>query len=94
MVATSDCRVEAHSIIALGHTKWTVCYKVHVVRAPPVEYTASITLWPRLTTGPAAPTVRGWNVSRKCGGWNRALVHIRWYDECAAQLRRYGYDGS
>src|SRR6266404_3465617 len=38
--------VEADRVVSVGRTKWTVCYKVHVIPSRRIEYKTSITLWP------------------------------------------------
>jgi hypothetical protein len=78
--------VEAQRILTVGKTKWTACYKVHVVPPRRAEYKASITLWPR---------VRRRLVSqRRSGGWNAELLDQGWYDRSSRELPRHGYRGT
>jgi hypothetical protein len=74
--------VEAKEVLSVGSTKWTVCYKLHVIPSRRTQYKASITLWPR---------TRG---RRLLHEWHPHLRRDNWYQECRQQLRRYGYRGS
>ena len=78
--------VEARRVVSVGRTKWTVCYKVHVIPARRTEYKASITLWPRARTKKLT--------SRRAPGWHPDLVKGDWYQACGRELRRRGYQGS
>ena len=77
--------VEADRVVSVGRTKWTVCYKVHVIPSRRIEYKTSITLWPR-----ARKTL----ASRRQPGWHPELVKSNWYQGCGRELRRHGYYGS
>ncbi len=77
--------VEAQRVVSVRRTKWTVCYKVHVIPSRRIEYKASITLWPR---------ARKRLPSRRQPGWHRDLVKRNWYQACGRELRRHGYHGS
>jgi hypothetical protein len=77
--------VEAQRVVSAGRTKWTVCYKVHVIPSRRVQYKASITLWPRARTR---------LVSRAHLGWHPDLVKGDWYQTCGRELRRHGYHGN
>src|SRR5437867_11657048 len=76
--------VEARHVVSVAGTKWTVCYKVHVIPAHRTQYRASITLWPK---------TRKRFVSRAQPGWHADLVRGDWYHDCRRELRRRGYDG-
>lgn len=76
--------VEARRIISVGRTKWTVCYKVHVVPSRTTKYKASVTLW---------PNARRRLASRRQAGWHPDLVKANWYQACGRRLRRHGYRG-
>ena len=75
-------RVEAERVVSVGRTKWTVCYKVHVIPSRRIEYKTSITLWPRTRQ------------NRARLGWHPHLVKSNWYQACLRELRRYGYHGN
>jgi hypothetical protein len=77
--------VEAQRVVSVGRTKWTLCYKVHVIPSRKIEYKASITLWPNVR--------RKRFTSRRQPGWLPDLVKARWYQACERQLRRHGYRG-
>jgi len=78
--------VEAQRAVSVGRTKWTVCYKVHVIPSRRIEYKASITLW---------PNARGKRLtSRRQAGWHPDLIKTNWYEGCRRELRRRGYHGS
>ena len=74
--------VEAQQAMSVGPTKWTVCYKVHVIPSRRTQYKASITLWPRARQ------------NRAHLGWHPHLVKSNWYQACLRELRRYGYHGN
>jgi hypothetical protein len=76
---------EARRVVSVRRTKWTVCYKVHVIPSPRITYKASITLWPR---------ARKRLTSRRELGWHPDLVKGKWYRGCGRELRRHGYRGS
>ncbi len=78
--------VEAQRIVTVGRTRWTVCYKVHVIPPRRGGYKASITLWPRVRTRLGS--------TRRRGGWNGELVQSGWYERSARLLRRHGYRGT
>jgi hypothetical protein len=78
--------VEAQRVVSVGRTRWTVCYKVHVIPARRREFKASITLWPRGRRRIAS--------RRRTGGWNSDLLQHGWYDSSALELRRHGYRGT
>src|SRR2546426_2384755 len=69
-------------VVSVGPTKWTVCYKVHVIPSRRTQYKASITLWPRTRQNRARP------------GWHPHLVKSNWYQACLREPRRYGYHGN
>jgi hypothetical protein len=73
--------VEAKDILSVGPTRWTVCYKLHVIPLRRTQYKASITLWPRT------------RASRQPLKWHPYLVRENWYQACRLELRRYGYRG-
>jgi|SRR5437016_5391928 len=73
---------EAQQVVSVGSTKWTICFKLHVIPTRRTQYKASITLW---------PTTRG---KRAHPGWHPHLVNGNWYQACQRELRRYGYHGS
>ena len=77
--------VEANRVVTVHRTKWTVCFKLHLVRGQEVEYHASITLW---------PTARQKLASRRQLGWQPDLVRSNWYRACRRELGRHGYHGS
>ena len=78
--------VEAQRTVSVARTKWTVCYKVHVIPSRRIEYKASITLW---------PNARGKRLtSRRQAGWHPDLIKTNWYQACSRELRRHGYRGS
>ena len=78
--------IEAQRLVAVGRTRWTVCYKVHVIPGRRIEYKASITLW---------PNARGKRfASRKQPGWHPDLIKTNWYQAYVRALRRHGYRGS
>ena len=77
--------VEAQRIVTVGPTRWTVCYKVHVVPLGRGGHKASITLWPRTRTR----LTKG-----RSGGWDAELKQAGWYDRCARLLRSHGYRGT
>jgi len=77
--------LEARQVVSVARTKWTVCYKVHVIPARRTQYKASITLWPKAGTKPIARTHPGWNAD---------LVRNKWYQACRQELRRRGYHGN
>jgi hypothetical protein len=74
--------VEARDLLSVGPTKWTVCYKLHVIPSRRTQYKASITLWPRT------------RAKRLLHEWHPHLVRENWYQACRQQLRRYDYRGS
>jgi hypothetical protein len=77
--------VEAQRVVSVRRTKWTVCYKIHVIPSRRIEYRASITLWPMTRTTLA---------SRRQPGWRPELLKSNWYQVCGRELRRHGYHGS
>ena len=74
--------IEAQHMVSVGLTRWTVCYKVHVIPSRRTQFKASITLWPRTRHRPAHP------------GWHPQLLKAGWYQTCQRELHRYGYRGS
>ena len=74
--------VEARDVLVVGPTKWTVCYKLHVIPSRRILYKASITLWPRTRARRLLPD------------WHPHLLKANWYQACRQQLRRHGYRGS
>jgi hypothetical protein len=76
--------VEARQLVSVAGTKWTVCYKVHVIPARRTQYKASITLWPK---------TKKRLLSRAQPGWHADLVANNWYHACRRELRRRGYHG-
>jgi len=77
--------LEAQRVVSVGRTRWTVCYKVHVIPSRRTEYKANITLWPH-----AQKRIR----SRRHPGWHPDLVKGKWYQACGRELRRHGYHGT
>jgi hypothetical protein len=82
----ANAGVETQRVVSVGRTKWTVCYKVHVIPSRRIEYKASITLWPNVR--------REKLTSRRQPGWHPDLVKTNWYQACGRELRRHGYHGS
>ena len=78
--------VEAQRIVTVGRTRWTACYKVHVIPPRRGGYKASITLWPRVR---ARLREKG-----RSGGWNAELIQAGWYERSARLLRQHGYRGT
>jgi hypothetical protein len=82
--SVTSAAVEAKRVVSVGRTKWTACYKVHVIPSRRIQYKTSITLWPRTTTTLA---------SRRHPGWHPDLAKAKWYQACTRELRRHGYRG-
>src|SRR5919204_1692407 len=80
--------VEAKDVLSVGPTKWTVCYKLHVIPSRRTQYKASITLWPRTR---ASRQPLKW--SRQPQKWHPHLGRDNWYQACRQQLLQYGYRG-
>ena len=76
--------IEVRRAVSVGRTKWTICYKVHVIPSRQPQYKASITLWP-----PAGRKL----ASRRSAGWRADLLEIGWYKRAGRELRRHGYRG-
>jgi hypothetical protein len=76
----SSVGVEARSVMPVRGTRWVVCYKVHMLRAPKLEYKASITLWPRVGKRSGV----GGKRSNKSDGWNAELIRDDWYKRCGS----------
>ena|SRR5215471_12019279 len=77
--------IEAQRTISVGHAKFTVCYKVHVIPSRRTKYKASITVWPE---------ARRRFTSTRQPGWHPDLLKSSWYQACARALRRHGYRGT
>lgn len=83
-----------HRTYTLNSGELRVYFRIYVV-TPGMKHgplASSVEVWP------PGPKRRGsekvWQKSPKApGGWNRALVRVRWYEDCERLLRSHGYNG-